>query len=63
MRLKGIIKSLKTHSSHGYDDISIKILKSVGPFITSPLTYVRNKYLSSGIFPTRLEIFYSKANI
>ena len=34
-----IIKSLKNKTSHGYDEISDKILKASAPFILSPLTY------------------------
>ena len=50
-----IIKSLITKGSHGYDEISVKILKLSSPFIISPLTYISNKMLSSGIFPDRLK--------
>jgi hypothetical protein len=53
--LEKIIQSLKTKNSHGYDGIPTKILKVSTPFITSPLTYICNKSLSSGIFPTRLK--------
>jgi hypothetical protein len=55
-----VIISLKPKNSHGYDDISVKILKTSSPFISSPLTYICNKSLSSGIFPTRLK--YSEIN-
>jgi len=50
-----IIKSLKSKNSHGYDGIPMEILKVSTPFITSPLTYICNKSLSSGIFPSRLK--------
>jgi hypothetical protein len=50
-----IIKSLKTKNSYGYDEISVKILKSSAPFIISPLTYICNKSLSSGVFSERLK--------
>ena len=46
-----IIKSLKNKSLHGYDEIFDKILKASSPFTLSPLTYIINKVLSSGIFP------------
>lgn len=49
-----IIKSLITKGSHGHDEISVKVLKISSPFIISPLTYISNKMLSSGIFPDRL---------
>ena len=50
-----IIKSLKTKNSFGYDEISTKILKISATFISSPLTYICNKSISSGIFPERLK--------
>ena len=50
-----IINSLKTKSSHGYDEISDKNLKASASFILSPLTHIFNKILSSGIFPDRLK--------
>ena len=50
-----IIKSLKTTNAHGYNDISIKILKWSPPFISSPLTYIFNKSLELGSFPPRLK--------
>jgi hypothetical protein len=50
-----IINSLQSKTSHGYDEISDKILKASAPFILSPLTYIFNTVLSSGIFPDRLK--------
>ena len=44
------IKSLKSKNSHGYDELSVKILKLSSQFITSPLNYICNKSLSSGTF-------------
>ena len=49
------IKSLKSKNSHGYDEISVKILKLSSQFITSPLPYTYNKSPSTGAFPTRLK--------
>ena len=46
-----ITNYLKNKTSHGYDEISNKILKASAPYILSPLTYIFNKVLSSGIFP------------
>jgi len=53
--IKKIVNSLKSKTSHGYDEISDKILKISAPFILSPLTYIFNKVSSSGIFPDRLK--------
>lgn len=50
-----IIKSLKTKNSTGYDEISNRIIKVSLPFIVSPLTYICNKILSTGVFPDRLK--------
>jgi hypothetical protein len=45
-----IIKSLKAKHSCGYDGISTKILKASSPYISSPLTYLCNRMLATGIF-------------
>lgn len=50
-----IIHSLKGKDSHGYDEISTRILKTSAPYILSPLTYITNKILLTGIFPDRLK--------
>jgi hypothetical protein len=50
-----IINSLKSKTSHGYDEISDKIMKASAPFILAPLTYILNNVLSSGIFPDQLK--------
>jgi hypothetical protein len=46
---------MKLKDSHGYDEISTRILKMSAPYILSPLTYIVNKILSMGIFPDRLK--------
>jgi hypothetical protein len=53
--IEKIIKSLKSKNSYGYDGIPTKILKVSTSFIISPLTYICNKSLSSGIFPSQLK--------
>jgi len=50
-----IIKSLSTKNSFGYEEISTKILKISTNFICSPLTYIFNKSVYTGIFPERLK--------
>jgi len=50
-----IIQSLKLKDSHGYDEISTRILMKSAPYILSPLTHIFNKMLSTGIFPDRLK--------
>jgi Notch-like protein len=49
------IKSLKPTNSHEYDEISAKILKSSSHFVSSPLTYIFNKSLATGIFPSQMK--------
>jgi len=41
--------------NYGYDEISKKILKISAPFINSPLSYICNKSIPSGTFPTPLK--------
>jgi hypothetical protein len=50
-----IANSLQSKDSHGYDEISTKILKESIPHISSPLTYLWNRMLLSGTFPSRLQ--------
>jgi Notch-like protein len=53
--IENIIKSLKPTNSHGCDEMSAKILKASSHFISSPLTYICNKSLATGIFSSRLK--------
>jgi hypothetical protein len=53
--ITNIVKSLKTKDSYGYDEISVRILKTCFAYFLSPLTHICNKMLSSGIFPDRLK--------
>jgi hypothetical protein len=53
--IEKIIHSLKCKNSYGYDKISTRILKATIPYVLSPLTYIFNKILSTGVFPDRLK--------
>jgi hypothetical protein len=53
--INNIIMTLSTKDSCGYDEISSRILKVNAPFIVSPLTFIFNKILSTGVFPERLK--------
>ena len=53
--IRNIIKSLKSKNTYGYDEISNRIIKLSSPYIISPLTYICNVALSSGVFPDRLK--------
>jgi hypothetical protein len=53
--IEKIINSLQCKNSYGYDEISSRILKVSSTHVLSPLTYIFNKILSTGIFPDRLK--------
>ena len=53
--LDKIIRSLKPSNSAGYDDISNRILKNSSPYVLSPLTFICNAALKTGVFPERLK--------
>jgi len=53
--IASIIKSFKTKNSFGCDEISTKLLKISVTYLSSPLTYICNKSISTGIFPERLK--------
>jgi hypothetical protein len=54
-KIEKIIQSLRCKNSHGYDDISSRILKASAPYVLSPLTYIFSKVISTGVFPERLK--------
>jgi hypothetical protein len=53
--VENIIKALKPKDAKGYDEIPIKVLKWCAPFISSPMTYIFNKSIQKGTFPSRLK--------
>jgi hypothetical protein len=53
--MKNIIRNLKWKNSFGYDEVTLKILKISSPYIISPLIYLCNTSITSGIFPMRLK--------
>jgi len=53
--IEKIINSLKIKESSGCDEVSTKLLKINAPFISSPVSYLCNKSMLSGTFPTRLK--------
>jgi len=50
-----IIKLPKTKNSFGYDEISPRILKISANYISSPLTHIYNRVISTGVFPDRMK--------
>jgi hypothetical protein len=62
-----IIHSIKSKDSSGYDEISSKILKISAHYVLSPLTFIFNKILTTGVFPERMKFsevkpLYKKGN-
>jgi hypothetical protein len=56
--VENTIKSIKSKDAKGYDGIPSSVLKWCAPYISSPLTYIFNKSIKTGIFLARLK--YSK---
>ncbi|KAL3285726.1 hypothetical protein HHI36_000254 [Cryptolaemus montrouzieri] len=50
----GIIKELKNNKA-SMDEIKAEILKKLAPFILTPLTYLMNESMKTGIFPGTLK--------
>jgi len=61
--ITSIIKALKTKqkNSHGFDEISTKLLKISATYICSPLSYICNKSILSGIFPDHMKFSIIKS--
>ena len=55
-----IIQSIKSKNSSGYDEISSGILKISAPYIISPLRFIFNKILNTGIFSGKIKISRGK---
>jgi hypothetical protein len=53
--IENIIRSLKSSNSCGRDEVPMKMLKSCSYFISSPLNYICNTTLFTGVFPDRLK--------
>jgi hypothetical protein len=53
--IMNIIGSLKSNKSSGYDEISSKILKLFGVYISAHFSYICNMSISTGVFPERLK--------
>lgn len=66
--IQKITLSMKPKNSHGYNEISSKTVKSSALYIFSPLKYLCNKIIQTGIFPERLKFsevkpLYKKGNM
>jgi hypothetical protein len=47
--------SFKSSNSFGYDKVPTNLLKLCSCFISSPLNYIRNRTLFTGVLPHRLK--------
>jgi hypothetical protein len=66
--IENIIMSFKSSQSSGYDKVPTKLLKLCSHFISSPLNYICNRILFTGVFPDRLKYaiirpIFKKGNI
>jgi hypothetical protein len=50
-----IIQSSKSKNTSAYDEISTRIIQLSAPYVVSPLTYICNIIMNTGIFPDRLK--------
>ena len=53
--IENMIRSLKSSNSSGYDEIPSRMLKLCSYFISSPLNYICNRTLLTGVFHDRLK--------
>jgi hypothetical protein len=53
--IENIISTLKLSSSCGYDEVPSKLLRLCYFYISSPLNYICNRALFTGVFPDRLK--------
>ena len=58
-----ILKSMKSKSSTGHDEISSKLLKSLQESVSVPLSFIINKSLESGIVPQKYENWQSCSDL
>ena len=54
-----IIKSLNFNKAHGYNDISVRLIKPCGQSIVKPLSIIFKNCINNGIFPN----IWKKSNI
>ena len=50
-----LLSNLKNSSALGPDNVSVKIIKLIIPYITVPLTYIFNLCIQKNIFPSTLK--------
>ena len=58
-KLASIIKSLNPNKTHGWDEISVRMIQISGDALIPPLIIIFNNIITTGIYPTS----WKKANI
>ena len=58
-KVASIIKSLNPNKAHGWDEISVRMIKISGDALIPPLIIIFNNIITTGIYPTS----WKKANI
>ena len=58
--IANVITKLKTKSSHGYDNISNKLIKSKKIVLIKPLTLIVYQCLHISIYPSQLKLSHVK---
>lgn len=50
-----LINNLKDETATGFDQLSVKLIKSISRFILNPIIFIYNKSLKEGIFPSQFK--------
>lgn len=50
-----VIRSLRNTPSVGHDEVPVKLIKHIAPYITEPLCYIINICFQTGVFPEDLK--------
>ncbi|XP_022163951.1 uncharacterized protein LOC111029296 [Myzus persicae] len=54
--VQNIINNFKDKTAAGFDNISVKLLKHIVPYIVDPLIYILNICLEKGVFPEKFKL-------
>lgn len=54
--ITNIMKLMKPKTSHGYDDITPKLVRLCIPAISAPIAHIANLSMSSGVFPDNMKL-------
>ena len=56
VEVNNIINAMQPKTSHGYDDISPKLVRKCSQALISPLVHIINLSISTGIFPDKMKL-------